>query len=218
MDFFDLPLSNNGFDCVLVVVDRLSKHAHFLPTRRTATAREVAHLFFREVFRHHGLPESIITDRDTRFLSDFWQTIFRQMGTSLRFSTAFHPQTDGQTERVNCSLGTFLRAYVHDHEANWDTYLTAIEVAYNNATHASTGHSPFFLAYGYHPTLPSSLPLHPTGVPLHVSVRQLSDAITSASQHLRRAQAAQARHYDRRHRNLQFNVNDQVLLSLSCFE
>ncbi len=210
MDFFDLPMSDNNYDCVFVVVDRLSKQAHFIPLTRTASAATVASLFFREIFRHHGLPESIITDRDPRFVSAFWQTLFAHLGTQLNLSTAYHPQSDGQTERVNRSLGTFLRAYVAGRERTWDTYLTAAEVAYNNAPHASTGESPFFLTYGTHPTLPSTLPARPRPAPY---VQQLTDAISSAQDHLRRAQRTQTSSADRHRRDLAFAPGDHVLLS-----
>jgi hypothetical protein len=203
-------MSDNNYDCVFVVVDRLSKQAHFIPLTRTASATTVASLFFREIFRHHGLPESIITDRDPRFVSAFWQTLFAHLGTQLNLSTAYHPQSDGQTERVNRSLGTFLRAYVAGRERTWDTYLTAAEVAYNNAPHASTGESPFFLTYGTHPTLPSTLPARPHPAPY---VQQLTDAISSAQEHLRRAQSTQTRSADRHRRDLAFTPGDHVLLS-----
>ena len=151
-----LPKTSTGYDAILVVVDKYSKMLHIIPTTTTVTAPDLAKLFFKEIVRLHGIPSSVISDRDPRFTSSFWQQIWKQLGTKLAMSTAYHPQTDGQTERANRTIEEMLRAYVNRKQNDWDQYLTAIELAYNNSKQASTGYSPFYLNYGQHPSIPLS--------------------------------------------------------------
>ena len=113
VDFItQLPKTEDGYDAIMVVVDSASKRAHFVPTTTTASAGQTAHLFFDTVFRHHGLPKKIVSDRDSKFTAKFWQTLWNLVGTRLAMSTAFSPQTDGQTERCNRTLQEYIRAYV----------------------------------------------------------------------------------------------------------
>ena len=138
-------------DTILVIVDRLSKMAHFVPTVETVEAPQVANLFIQNVFRLHGMPSSIVSDRDVRFTGHFWTQVFLKLDVKLNMSRGDHPQTDGQTERVNQILEDMLRAYVSDKQSDWDTYLPLLEFAYNNRPHRVTGLSPFEMNYGMSP-------------------------------------------------------------------
>ena len=153
MDTIDqLPLSH-GFDSILVVVDRLTKMAHFIPTTTTVTAEGIASLFFEHVFTKHGTPVDIVSDRGSKFTSQFFTSLGELLGIKLNFSTPYHPQTDGQTERVNQSLEQYLRFYVNYNQDNWAKLLPLAEFAYNNSPHSSTKLSPFFANMGFHPNL-----------------------------------------------------------------
>ena len=129
MDFIvGLPKTQNNFDSIMVVVDRLTKIAHFIPTVTTVTAYEVAELFMREIFKHHGIPREIISDRDRKFMSEFWTTLFKLCGIKIKLSSAYHLEMDGQTERTNKILEDMLRMYVGKRQQSWDKWLHMIEL------------------------------------------------------------------------------------------
>jgi len=132
MDFItDLPTSE-GDDAILIVIDRLTKMAHFLSCTKEMDARQFSELFMREIFQLHGLPKDIITDRGSIFTSDLWKDTTKRLGIERRLSTAFHPQTERQTERTNSTLEQYLRAYVNYQQDNWKELLPMAEFAYNN--------------------------------------------------------------------------------------
>ena len=121
------------------------------------TAKESASIFLDTIFRLHGMPESIVSDRDPRFVATFWRQLFNLVGTKLLMSTTAHPETDGQTERVNRVLVGILRSYASSIYQNWSQFLPMVEFAINNAIHVSHGYSPFYVNYLYHPRVPSRL-------------------------------------------------------------
>ena len=151
MDFITgLPVSDSQ-DCLFVVVDRLSKMAHFIACKSTLDALGFARLFFDHVFKYHGLPSNIISDRGSLFTSRFSQSLASLVNVSQNLSTAFHPQTDGQTERVNAIVEQYIRAYCNYQQDNWSELLTFAEFSYNNTVSATTRVTPFFANYGFHP-------------------------------------------------------------------
>ena len=114
-------------------------------------AVNIAHLYFKDIVRIHGIPRSVTSDRDTKFISNFWRSLWSRLGTKLNFSSAYHPQTDGQTEVVNRSLGNLLRCLAGHKPKQWDVALPQAEFAYNRSTNRSTGRSPFQIVYGSNP-------------------------------------------------------------------
>jgi hypothetical protein len=143
MDFIESLPRSNGFSVILVVVDRLTKYAHFAPVKHPYTTQQIAHIFFSNVVKLHGLPKSIMSDRDRVFTSHFWQELFKLVGTQLHLSSAYHPQSDGQTERVNQCLEMFLRCAVNDTPSQWVKWLDSAELWYNSCYHSSLKLSAF---------------------------------------------------------------------------
>ena len=218
LDFIGpLPKTSNGYDMIMTVVDKLSKMIHIIPTTSSATAPDTAQLFFSHVFKHHGLPSSVISDRDTKFTSDFWTCLFNLTGTRLLLSTAYHPQTDGQTERANRTIEDMLRPYVSSHHTDWDQHIAAVEFAYNNSVHAGTGFTPFYLNYGQHPRTPASLLAPPADPAPNAAadafISRLRTNVAAAQQNLQAAIDKQKVQADKHRRPLQFSVGDSVLLS-----
>jgi hypothetical protein len=212
-----LPRTLKGHSAIMVVVDKLTKYAYYIATVTEANAIQLADLFIQYVVRHRGLPRNIVSDRDPRFVSIFWQTLWSNLGTKLCLSTAFHPQTDGQTERANRTLEEGLRAYVDTMQADWDDHLVALEIAYNRSVHASTGFTPFYLNSGKEIELPldqaiaSSLPMK-SDIAID-RLKQLATDLETAKKNLEAAQQKQAKYANRDRRQLVSKVGDRVMLS-----
>ena len=219
MDFVTgLPRTPKKHDSIFVVVDRFSKMAHFIPCSQTLDASKVAKLFLDHIVKLHGLPRTIVSDRDVKFTSYFWKTLWHMLGTKLKFSTAYHPQTDGQTEVVNRSLGNLLRCLVGENLGNWDLLLPRAEFAYNSSVNRSIGKSPFEVVHGYKPKRPLDL------VPLPAHAR-VSESAESYAQHLKDlykeiSQKIQTsnefyKHTANLHKRLkEFNEGDLVMIKL----
>jgi transposase InsO family protein len=149
MDFITgLPRMNKQHDSILVVVEKLTKDAHFVPVKTTHTSTNIVEIFMKEIARLHGIPRTIVSDRDTKFTSNFWRGLFKIFGTNLNFSTSYHPQTDGEIERVNRIIEDMMRMYVMDKPSKWEDYLHLVEFAYNNGYQDSLRMRPFEALYG----------------------------------------------------------------------
>lgn len=151
MDFIPELPESNGYDNILVIVDKLTKYGIFIPTNTTITKYGTAKLFFKHVVSKFGLPRQIISDRDPRWSGDFWKEVCRLMGTNRALTTAYHPQADGQTEVLNQTLEIAIRAYIGPSRDNWENTIDALAMSYNTAVHTSTGYSPAYLLRGYQP-------------------------------------------------------------------
>jgi hypothetical protein len=209
-----LPISRQQNDAIIVFVDKYSKMVHYAPCKTAISAPEVAQIFFREVVRHHGIPDSIVSDRDSRFMSNFWQALWKELGSRLKMSTAYHPQTDGQTEKANRTLEEMLRGYVNYAQDNWDEKLLAVEIAVNSSVHESTGFTPYYLNYGQHPHLPLSKLTETTDNELaQIMLRNLRDNLATARTMLLAAQQKQSRDANKSRREYEFAVGEQVMLS-----
>lgn len=218
MDFIEgLPCSAS-YDVILVVVDKFSKLAHFIPLSHPFIALTVAKLFMENIYKLHGLPKAIISDRDKVFTSSLWQLLFKLSGTTLQLSSAYHPQTDGQTERVNQCLKTFLRCFVHACPHRWRQWLPLAEYWYNTSSHSALGRSPFEVLYG---TPPRHLGLDLSAA---ASVPDLQEWLAEHTlmqdlvrQHLIRAQKYMKHQADKRRSDRVFAVNDLVFLKLQPY-
>lgn len=207
----DLPFSR-GHNAILVVVDRHSKQAHFIPARTTDTASDLARQFVDRIYRLHGLPADIVSDRGSLFRSHWWTAVLKQLRIHPNLSTAHHPQTDGQTERVNQVLEQYLRTYCTHLQDDWHDLLPLAEFAYNNAPQASVGFSPFFVNHGYNPRAEFSA--SDGSVPAaREHVAQLQAGHEAACQAILQAQRAFSEQADRHRREApDFQVGDRVLL------
>ncbi|GJP56686.1 hypothetical protein CLOM_g15741 [Closterium sp. NIES-68] len=206
-----LPAGPSGNDAILVVVDRLTKMAHFIACQQTITAEQTAQLFITNVIRLHGLPSAIISDRDPKFTSNFWRHLWDQFGTKLQFSSAYHPQTDGQTERVNQTMEQLIRTTCTD-PSTWEKSLLLLEFAYNNATSATTNQSPFFLNYGQDPVVPSTPNIESPMPRSQKFAEEILATRDKAAEAIRKANLVASRQADRHRRDVNYKVGDLVLL------
>ncbi|KAD4889198.1 hypothetical protein E3N88_21271 [Mikania micrantha] len=217
MDFITkLPKTTSGCDTIWVIVDRLTKSAHFLPIKETDKLEKLTRIYLKEVVSRHGVPISIISDRDSRFTAHFWKSLHKALGTRLNMSTAYHPQTDGQSERTIQTLEDMLRACVIDFGNSWETHLPLVEFSYNNSYHTSIGAAPFEALYGRKCRSPlcwaevgeSQL----TGPEL---VHETTEKIVQIRSRMAAARDRQKSYADKRRKPLEFQVGDRVLLKVS---
>ena len=177
MEFItDLPISD-GYDTILVVIDRLTKMSYFIPCRKDLNPRQFARLFLKEIIRLHGIPRDIITDRGILFTAEFWKHTTKKLGIKRRLSTALHPQTDGQTERTNGILEQYLRAYINYHQDNWNELLPLAEFAYNNGYQEIIKTTPFYANYGINPEHQLITHMMTEKITLATSMKELHDTL-----------------------------------------
>ena len=210
----DLPSTKHGHDAIVTFVDRLSKQVHFAATTKKVNAPELAKILRHTVYKYHGMPKAIISDRDERFLSHFWQALFAVVGTELKYSTAYHPQTDGQSERANRTLEEYLRHFVSPRQDDWDDHLDLAEFAINNSINPSTGYTPFFMTYGHNPRTALDLATDEAMTPQAQDfVQEMADTLRHAKAKLHEAHVRQAQQANKHRRELTFRIGDQVRLS-----
>uniref|UniRef100_A0A251TRQ2 RNA-directed DNA polymerase n=1 Tax=Helianthus annuus TaxID=4232 RepID=A0A251TRQ2_HELAN len=214
-----LPRTQRQKDSIMVVVDRFSKMSHFVPCSKTYDASQVARLYFAEIVKLHGVPKSLTSDRDVKFVGHFWRTLWKRLGSRLHFSSAHHPQSDGQTEVTNRSLGNLLRSLVGNNPRQWDIVLPQAEFAYNRSTHRSTGMSPFLVVYGRNPFTPLDLAPLPTTEHFSVEGEERSAQIKMIHKQVREQIENNNIVYQRRanvhRRRVVFNEGDLVWIHLS---
>ena len=209
------PMTEHRYDTMTVFVDRLTKMVHYVPCVEKLSAADFAKLFIANIFRLHGLPVHIVSDRDPRFTSVFWKEVTTALGMDRGFSTAFHPQTDGQTERMNRTMEEMLRHFITPMKGDWVSALPMLEFAYNNALNATTNSTPFRMYTGLNPLHPaSSLADRVYQVPAaELFVNGMHSELRRAKQCMLDAQTRMKSQADKRRTDVSFAVGDQVLLA-----
>lgn len=218
MDFIEGLPQSGKFNCLLVVVDRFSKYGHFIPLAHPYTASKVASLFVDHVYKLHSLPETIVSDRDPVFTSKFWRDLFQAIGTELKLSTAYHPATDGQTERLNQCVETYLRCFVHACPKKWSQWISLAEYWYNTSHHSSLNSSPFVVLYGHEPRhwgLDVSSVATPANLQEWITEHRVVHDLLRL--HLLRAQQLMKKYADRKRSFREFAVGDMVFLKLQPY-
>jgi hypothetical protein len=201
-----------------VVIDKLTKFGHFIPLKHPFTAASIAQLFMDNVYKLHGMPQVIISDRDKVFVSSFWQRLFKLADTTLNLSSSYHPQTDGQTERLNQCLETYLRCLVHAKPEKWSQWLPQAEFWYNTTFHSALGKSPFEVLYG---RAPRQFAIQNSSLPGHTDVeawlRERAAMATLIKQHLQHAQQRMKNQEDKNRTEREFAVGDMVYMKLQPY-
>ncbi|KAJ1590153.1 hypothetical protein NDA12_004621 [Ustilago hordei] len=220
LDFIEgLPPSkkydSKTYDSILVIVDRLTKFAILAPTHKTVTAKQTAVLLYGHMVRLFRYPDHMVSDRGRQFISGAWKAFAEQMGVKHSLSTAYHPQTDGQTERVNQVIEQYLRMYCNYEQNDWANLLDTAAFVYNNTVHNSIGVSPFFACYGWnpkaHPDIPQRLGVNDPGC-----FKYLMDGKERCKylqEQIREAQRRSVDQYNRKHKDIEFKVGDMVYIN-----
>jgi hypothetical protein len=215
MDFItDLPASD-GHTELWVVVDRFTKMAHFIPLRKDQKkAEDLCHVFAREIWRLHGVPRDIVSDRDSRFTSSTWQVFLAILGVRPRISTSFHPQTDGQTERTNQVIEAYIRSYISHEMDDWVDLLPMAEYAYNNTATSATGMTPFYANYGWHPETVNPGKAEVSNPASEAYAHWARRSIETNRRMLKAARERMIKYGDRKRKEAhKYQVGDMVLLS-----
>ncbi|GJR49244.1 putative reverse transcriptase domain-containing protein [Tanacetum coccineum] len=217
MDFVTkLPKMTSGQDTIWVIVNRLTKSAHFLPMKETDSMEKLTRQYLKEVVSRHGVPVSIISDRDSKFTSHFWKSLNEALGTQLDMSTAYHQQTDGQSKRTIQTLEDMLRACVIDFGKGWDRHIPLVEFSYNNSYHTSIKAAPFEALYGRKCRSPICWAevgdAQLTGPEIF---HETTENIIQIKKRIQAARDRQKSYADRRRKPLEFEVGDKVMLKVS---
>lgn len=215
LDFITGLPKSRGYEAILVVVDRLSKYSHFILLKHPYTAKSIAELFAKEIVRLHGIPKSLISDRDPVFVSNFWLELFKLQGTKLQMSSAYHPESDGQTEVINRCLESYLRCFASDQPKTWSNWIYWAEFWYNTTYHVSIGKTPFEVVYGRQP--PNILRFLSNETKVAAVALELSErdeALKQLKTHLQKAQEQMTVYANKKRRDVRFTVGEWVFLKL----
>ena len=217
MDFVThLPLTSKKHDSIWVIVDRLTKSAHFLPIRKDYSVETLSKLYVDEIVCNHGIPLDIISDRDSRFMSSFWTGLQKALGTKLNPSTAYHPQTDGQTERTIQTLEDLLRACVLNFRGSWDSHLPLVEFSYNNSYHSSIDMAPFEALYGRKCRSPVCwTEIGDSQITGPEMIQETTDKIHEIRKNLLAARNRQKYYSNQKRKPMEYQSGDMVLLKVS---
>jgi hypothetical protein len=218
LDFITgLPKTQKHNDSIMVVIDKLSKFAHFIPVKSTFKAINILEIFMKEIFRLHGIPKMVISDRDVKFTSSFWKELFVGINTNLNFSTSYHPQTDGQTKRMNQIVEDMLCMYVRTKPSKWEDYLHLVEFSYNNGYQTLAKLSPFEILYHRKCMTPISWdnPVDRLMVGPEM-LQEMEGMVRKVQQNLKEAQDRQKSYADQKIRHLEFQVGDHVYLKVKA--
>ena len=215
MDFITELAVSGGCDQLWVIIDRFTKMAHFIPLEKERkTAADLAVIFAREIWKHHGLPADIVSDRYSRFTSEAWKEFLRLSEIRPRMSTAFHPQTDRQTERLNQTIEAYLRVFVNTEQDDWRRLLPMAECAYNNSATVGNGMSPFYANYRFHPVAGGAAVTKPLNPASTVYAHWIQAIHNEAWKWLEEAQERMRRYTDpERKKPPAYQVGDLVMLS-----
>jgi len=215
MDFIVRLPKSCGKDTILVVVDRLSKYGHFIALKHPYSARSIAEVFVKEIVRLHGIRTSIISDRDSTFLSLFWKQLFKLQGTTLKMNTTYHLETNGQTKVLNRSLETYLRCFSSEQPNLWATLLSWAEYWYNTSFHGATKCTPFEVVYGRPlPSLARFIPGETMVEAVEHDLMNREDALSQLKFHLERVQDLMSKYANRHRRPSPIKVGDMVYLKI----
>jgi hypothetical protein len=215
LDFVEALPRVRGKSVILTVIDRFSKYSHFIPLAHPYSAESVAQAFFADIVRLHGVPQSLVSDRDPVFTSTFWRELMRLMGTKLHMTSVFHPQSDGQSEAVNRVIIMYLRCLIGDRPQQWLRWLPWAEYTYNTAYQSSLRDTPFKVVYGRDPpTIRSYEPGETRVAAVAKSMAEQEEFLADVRVRLEQAHAVHKLHYDKRHRTVSYSVGDWVLLRL----
>ena len=233
MDFITELPESNSFDAILVVIDKLTKYGIFIPVHTNDTAPDTARVIYREIIAHYGIPREIVSDRDRVWSGQFWKEVCSYMNIKRLLSTAYHPQTDGQTENLNQTLEIALRAYINEGLNNWAQLLAGFTLSYNNTVHSSTGFTPAFLLRGFNPRTPNTFLPQASGIDISDREGNFSPQTALlldpespkfteeflffrnlAKDTMKLAQSHQEKYYNNGHLLKEFNIGDLVLLNL----
>jgi len=218
LDFIEGLPKSKSFDTILVVIDKFTKYGHFIPLAHPYSALSVAQLYMNNIYKLHGMPKVLVSDRDKVFTSNLWQELFRLADTVLNMSSAYHPQTDGQTERLNQCLETYLRCLVHSCPSKWATWLPLAEFWYNTSFHSALGKTPFEVLYGYPPSHFGITASDACTVPdLQQWLNERSAMTELIQQNLHRAQQRMKHQEDKHRQEREFLVGDWVFVKLQPY-